>query len=154
MSRSFFSISFIAACFWEVLSSPFRKDILNDRRRGTLTWSQKVFFVRSWFPGELLIPFYSIHVLPPPISQRAHWSSFNFRRFLSRRYCNTFCLEMSLFLKKKLCSFKISLLITKALIWFWIAGLFSKFKKNSVDFSPFSYQSHLLLILRPSTSLS
>ena len=44
LSRSFFSISFIAACFWEVLSSPFRKDILNDRRRGTLTWSQKVFF--------------------------------------------------------------------------------------------------------------
>ena len=107
LSLSFFSVSFIAACFWEVISSFYRNAILNDRRRGTLTWSQKASWnslVRPSFQGDLLISilfnscFTSSLVIS--FSLRAHWSSFSFRRFLFYRNCNNFCLEISLFLEK------------------------------------------------------
>ena len=102
-----FSISFITACFREVLISFFRKAILNDRRRGTLTWFRKVSensFLISSFPGDFLISILFNSCLTSSsvifFSERAHWSLFDFGRFLSCRYYNTFCLETSLFSEK------------------------------------------------------
>ena len=119
----------------------------------------------TWFPGDLSLSievkaFKSSLSVKAPSHLRVRFSLSLGRDILSRKLCINFSNMDSFSVKRvwwkfysasfiyweSFSSFLFTIMVRRQP---WVARYLSNFRRNLVDFSPFSYKLHLLLILMP-----